>query len=147
MENSRATINEGKGTRVSGETRKVRRTPRRTYARAIGVLSHGRYEVFQATQLSEGGIGFMAKKEFVAGDMVVISLIVPGGGVVVARGQILQGQGLDQTAEHAVGQLIYGVKFIDMSLPLRRLIRNYVTAKTQAEVDLETGDKQKNDAA
>lgn len=127
------------------EGRKQRRTPRRVFSRPIGVLHQGEYEVVLASQLSEGGIGFFSSKKMASNDLVVISLVMPSGGVVVGRGQILQSKSQEESRD---GALHYGVKFIAMSLPLRRLIRNYVTAKTQAEAEKEAeSHKQKDDAA
>jgi len=123
-----------------GLGRQNRRTPRRVFARPIGVLHHGEYAVVQASQLSEGGIGFYSAKEIAQNDLIVISLVMPGGGVVVGRGQINQGRPQD-------GTIHYSVKFVAMSLLLRRLIRNYVTAKTQAEAEMEAEEYKIKDEA
>jgi hypothetical protein len=105
-----------------------RRTPRRQYHRSIGVLCQGSYQVLQAVQLSEGGMLFASTSQFTEKDQVVISLIIPGGGAVVARGEIIYNIAKDKS---------YGVKFAPLPLHLRRLIRNYVTAKTQEEAEQE----------
>lgn len=119
--------------------RRNRRTPRRVFSRPIGVLHQGEYEVVQASQLSEGGIGFISSKQLAHDALVVISLVMPGGGVVVGRGQIVQSRSQGDAFN-------YGVKFIAMSLPLRRMIRNYVTAKTQAEAEMEAEDERSKGA-
>lgn len=108
---------------------KQRRTPRRVYRRSIGVLHGGEYRVVQASQLSEGGLVFQSPDKFAMHDQVVASLILPGGGVVVARGEI------SLNPEGKANQ--FSIKFKPLALQLRRLIRNYVSAKTQAEAELE----------
>ena len=66
-----------------------RRTPRRVYQRPIGVLCRGQYQVLQALQLSEGGLLFQTEKKFATKDQTVLSLVMPGGGVIVARGELI----------------------------------------------------------
>lgn len=109
----------------------MRRTPRRVYERPIGLLRHGEYNVVEALQLSEGGMLFQVKPKFEIKDHIVATLILPSGGAVVARGELLYEL---PTTE---GMRKYGVKFIDLGLHLRRWIRAYVSAKTQAEAEKE----------
>jgi hypothetical protein len=109
-----------------------RRTPRRVYVRPIGVLCLGQYEVQQALQLSESGVLFQSSHKFEVKDQVVASLVLPGDGVVVARGEITSER------SEANGNLHqYGIKFVPLPLHLRRWIRNYVAAKTQEEAEAE----------
>lgn len=121
-------------------TRKARRTPRRVFNRPIGILCQGAFSIVQATQLSEGGLGFLSEDAFPANSKIVISLLLPDGEVVVTRGEILPPH-QDAEPGHCAA------KFLGMSLQLRRLIRNYVTAKTAAEAEIEAVAKKKNDAA
>ena len=110
----------------------ARRTPRRVFLRAIGLLRHGEYILVQALQLSEGGMLFQSPVQFAVGDAIVLSLIIPGGSSIVVRGEVIYskpGQGPIEPQ--------YGVKFAPLALQPRRLIRIYVTAKTQAEAEAE----------
>ncbi len=126
--------------RVDAGTRKGRRTPRRVFNHPIGVLCHGIFEVVQAEKLSEGGVGFQADGQFPPHSNVVISMILPGGQMVVTRGVILEPNGDSPPGRVAV-------KFSEMSLQLKRRIRNYVAAKTQEEAEVEAVEMKKNDAA
>lgn len=109
-----------------------RRTPRRVYMRSIGVLWNGQYMVTQGLQISEGGMLFRTNVSLPIKSQVVISLVLPGGGdVIVTRGEIIY-----ERPGPAEGRQ-YGVRFKNLALNLRRLIRNYVTAKTQAEAEAE----------
>jgi hypothetical protein len=124
-------VNEAKRKPIADQ----KRTPRRVYLRPIGVLCHGEYEVLQALQLSESGIIFQSPEKFKVKDQVVTSLVLPGDGVVVARGEIINERPEDS------GKLSqYGVKFVPLPLHLRRWIRNYVAAKTQEEAEAEEPD-------
>ena len=114
-----------------------RRTPRRVYKRPVGVLCAGRYSLTQALQLSEGGLGFQSAERFGAPCEAVITLILPGGRCVVARAQIIYEKPAPSSSP---GEFLYGVKFSNLPLHLRRIVRNYVTAKTQAEAEQERDD-------
>ena len=117
-------------TKAAGQTR----TPRRVFKRPIGILCAGEYRVLQALQLSEGGVVFSGDAPLKLKDQVVVSLCLPGGGVIVARGEISDVRGeKGRAAQHTL-------KFLPLSLQVRRSIRNYVTAKTQAEAELESGE-------
>lgn len=112
----------------------TRRTPRRVYSRPVGLLRHGEFCLVQALQLSEGGLLFHSPLQFAVGEAIVLSIIVPGGSSVVVRAEIIY---VKPAQPASLGQLQYGVKFAPLTLPLRRLIRIYVTAKTQAEAEAE----------
>ena len=108
-----------------------RRTPRRIYQRPIGILLHGVYDVFQGLQLSEGGLLFRSEKMFAVKSQIVATLVMPGGGVIVTRGEVIYARPDSGRTQQ------FGVKFTSLPLHLRRVIRNYVTAKTQAEAEAE----------
>jgi hypothetical protein len=104
----------------------LRRSPRRVFRRAIGLLYRGTYAVVRAVQLSEGGLLFTAPWALEAGDQVAITLMLPLGGSCIVRAEILYASTEEKGA--------YGARFKDvLSLAQRRLIRSYVSAKTQQE--------------
>jgi c-di-GMP-binding flagellar brake protein YcgR len=129
---------------VSGR-RNVRRTPRRAYVRPVGILSHGSYEVQRGLQLSEGGMLFQSAKDFKAKQQIVATLIIPNGGTVVARGEVIYVNNVNNVNNvnktKSGGEPHYGIKFSGLSLQLRRLIRNFVSAKTQEEAEAERFDE------
>jgi Tfp pilus assembly protein PilZ len=95
----------------------------------------------QAVQLSEGGMLFQSSESFAVGDAIVLSIIVPGGSSVVVRGDVIYSRPAPTSANAGEArELQFGVKFAPLTLPLRRLIRIYVTAKTQAEAEAEQFD-------
>jgi c-di-GMP-binding flagellar brake protein YcgR len=109
----------------------TRRSPRRVFNRAIGLLRDGSYEVAQALQISEGGMAVVAPANMKVGARMVITLVIPGGDGLVLRAFVV--------SERApVGKMrTYGIQFTTLDLHQRRMIRAYVSAKTQAEAEEE----------
>lgn len=108
-----------------------RRTPRRVYQRPVGLLIDGGYSLVSALQLSEGGTLFVSGSKLKLNSPIVVSLVLPGTGCVVARGELIYER------PHPSGGFQYGVRFSELQRPQRRLIRNYVAAKTQEEAEVE----------
>lgn len=109
----------------------ARRTPRRVYNRAIGVLYNGQYNITQGLQISEGGMLFRSNQPIPTKGQIVVSVVLPGGAVIVSRGEVIYER------SDADGFRQFGVRFKDLPIQQRRVIRNYVTAKTQAEAEEE----------
>ncbi|MEK7358725.1 MAG: PilZ domain-containing protein, partial [Bdellovibrionota bacterium] len=98
----------------------ARRTPRRVFNRAIGVLHGGRYSIQQALQLSEGGMLFTSDSRFANGERIVATVLLPGGDGILFQAEIIYGRpGLN-------GSFQYGVKFNGVGIHHKRMIRNYV---------------------
>lgn len=136
-----------------------RRTPRRVFDRKVGLLLKGKFYSVQASDLSENGLMIGGPEGWVLNTHAVVSLIMPSGGVVVSRGELvaksepLKGMVVEIPEEDSEGPVLakgavsaaakkppkvvpmvtYALKFIDLSLDGRRLIRIYVTAKTETE--------------
>lgn len=109
----------------------ARRTPRRVFNRAIGVLHHGTYSIQQAMQLSEGGLLFVSSARFANGDSIVATVLLPGGDGILFQGEIIYAR------PGSNGTFQYGVKFKTVAIHHKRMIRNYVSAKTQKEAEAE----------
>ena len=108
-----------------------RRSPRRAFNRAIGLLRGGVYELGEAIQISESGLSFVTETRLQAEDRCVVTLVIPGGGCLVLRGSVI-------TESAKIGRMnSYGIEFRALDLHQRRMIRSYVSAKTQAEAELE----------
>lgn len=108
-----------------------RRSPRRAFNRAIGLLRDGDYELAQAVQLSELGLSFVIASRFEINDACVVTLMIPGSGPLVLRASVTSESG-------KVGKMFsYGLEFGALDLHQRRMIRSYVSAKTEAEAELE----------
>ncbi len=109
----------------------TRRSPRRVFNRAVGILSGGDYELGQALQISEGGVAFVTSTTLQIGAHLVVTLVIPGGAGLVLRGFVVN-------ARDPIGKMnSYGIQFDPLDLHQRRMIRSYVSAKTQAEAERE----------
>lgn len=98
------------------------------------MLLGGEYEVVKALQLSEGGMLISTSRKRALRSNIVLTLLLPGGSCVIARAMLIyDNQSTDSDFQ-------YGVKFLDLDIPRRRLIRSYVTAKTQQEAENEKAD-------
>lgn len=103
-----------------------RRSPRRVFKRPVGILLHGEYMICQALQLGEGGMMVNIPHEIKPGTRVVVTVFIPGGGHALVQAEVLYTNGQDNG-------MCYGMKFENLSLAHKRHVRNYVSAKTQAE--------------
>jgi hypothetical protein len=107
------------------------RSPRRVFNRAIGLFRDGKFELAQALQISEGGMAFVTPLDLRVGSRVVVSLMIPGANGLVLRGSVVN-------ERQRVGNMrTYGIQFSTLDLHERRMIRSYVSAKTQAEAEEE----------
>jgi hypothetical protein len=116
----------------------ARRTPRRTFQRPVGFLMSGGYDIVQGVQVSEGGILVTAPKNKFPGikvaQQLVATFIIPGGVVIVAKGEIVY------VKPYVKDTVQLGIRFETLPLHERRLIRIYVSAKTQQESQAEAED-------
>lgn len=118
---------------IKSPSSKTRRSPRRAFRRPAGLLSGGNYELIHALQISEGGMLVESRARLFAKAKVVVSLIIPGAGPVIARAEVIY------IMQSEMGRAVpaFGLQFVDLALPERRLIRNYVAAKTEEEAESE----------
>ena len=106
----------------------ARKFPRRSLVSPVGCLSHGNYHVAQLNQLGEGGC--LVESEFVMaiGDTIVMTLKIPGGQFFCGRGQILYTKKSSNS-----GFMLYGCRFNELHLDVKRSIRAFVADKTEIE--------------
>jgi hypothetical protein len=109
----------------------ARRTPRRVFNRAIGVLYGGRYSIQQALQLSEGGMLFSSDSQFENGERMVATVLLPGGHGILFQAEVIYRR------PGPNGSFQYVLKLGNVSIHQKRMIRNYVSAKTQKEAEAE----------
>ena len=115
------------------EARKViakRRFPRRRFRQKIGVLWRGSYAISESVQIGEGGMLAAASFGFEIGDNVIVSFQIPGREFVVVKASV-------QYERQENGRKVHGLKFLNISFEQRRLLRDFVSAKTEAEAHLE----------
>jgi hypothetical protein len=108
-----------------------RRSPRRVFDSPVGVLHNGKYRLRLATHLSEGGMMVILDDSYKVKDLVLMTILLPAGGHAIVRAELLY------SADLPDGKKGFGMRFQGLQLAQRRLIRNYISAKTQAEAELE----------
>ena len=89
----------------------------------------GKYALQDSLELSEGGMLLRSESKFAKNQRIVVTVIIPSGGTVVAAGEIIY---INPPAKGSRGHS-YGVKYSELERNLRRIIRNYVSAKTEEE--------------
>lgn len=110
------------------------RSPRRVFNRAIGLLCDGKFGLAQALQISESGMALVTPLELVPQSRLVVTLVLPGGDGLVLRAHVV-------AEREPVGKMrSYGIQFYTLGLHERRMVRAYVSAKTQAEAEEERSD-------
>jgi hypothetical protein len=110
------------------------RSPRRVFNRAIGLLCDGRFELAQALQISESGMALVTPLELIPQARLVVTLVMPSGDGLVLRANVV-------AEREQVGKMrSYGIQFDTLGLHERRMVRAYVSAKTQAEAEEERPD-------
>jgi len=72
-------------------------------------------------------------------DHVVITAILHGGESLVVTAEVLY----EAPNSSVQGMRSYGIRFLDLPLNQRRMIRNYVSAKTLEEAELEVDEMTK----
>ena len=108
-----------------------RKSPRRAFNRPVGILVNGHYLVVEALQISEGGLLVTSYVELSIKESIVVTLLLPGGGHAAARAEILYRKKPTEKGQPAA----FGLQFINLPMMKKRIIRNYVAAKTQEEAE------------
>ena len=126
----------------------TRRAPRRTYRRPMGLLFDGEYQVVEGRQLSEGGARIVVPeslaRRWMAGRSGTLTLILPdqpgvdheAQGQPHDRAMVVRAVAIYQSP--VAEGVAMGVKFSDLPFHYRRMIRNYVAAKSADEVAFES---------
>jgi hypothetical protein len=109
------------------------RAPRRAYGRPMGLLFKGAYFVCLGVQVSETGMLVAIDLAMTKGECALLTLILPGGGSVVTRGEVVNFRSKGDS-----GLPEFGFKFTEIKISDRRQIRNYVSAKTRLEAEAES---------
>ncbi len=102
-----------------------RKTPRRSYERLVGVMIRGKYEVYKANQIGEGGMMIELPASLKSGEWILVTLILPMSLVtIVGRAEVLY-------KKAKVSDVVFqtGLKFINLETSKRRAIRDFVSAK------------------
>lgn len=111
-----------------------RRTPRRKIDAKIGVMIKGKFHVARCVQIGEGGILLQTDMEIETKKQYLVSIIIPLEGMIVGRVEILY-------KKPYVGTSVYGCQFSNLDFKYKKVIRIYVSQKTEMEGDEEFGDQ------
>lgn len=106
---------------------KKRRFPRRKFHRNVGYLYKGQYNVVECVQIGEGGMMVYSPHAHQKGDCVVVSFMVPGRDFIICRAMV------QYPMQDQQGRTLYGMRFIDISFEYRRMLRDFISAKTEDE--------------
>ena len=107
------------------------RSPRRVFSRAIGLLRDGTFALAQGIQISESGMALVTPLPLAVDSRLVVTFVIPGGNGLVLRAHVV-------SERDPVGKMrSYAIQFHALDLHERRMIRSYVSAKTQAEAEQE----------
>ncbi len=122
----------------------TRRAPRRAYRRPMGLLFDGEYQVIEGRQLSEGGamviVPAVLARRWTAGRSGTLALILPeqlgsdaeSSASADERAMVLRAVAIYQNP--VPEGVAIGLKFSELPFQNRRMIRNYVAAKSADEV-------------
>jgi hypothetical protein len=105
-----------------------RKFPRRKFHGYVGVLHRSLYDLCQCAVLGEGGMAFLADREFPNMGLVVVTFKIPGDLLISIRGEIRNVR-LHQDTK----LFFHGIQFFSLPIEDRRKIRSYVSARTQNE--------------
>lgn len=100
-----------------------RRYPRRTFKRKVGVLFDGKYMIFDAVEVGEGGMSIISDTILTVGRHLVVSFQIPQGGFVSLRAEI------KSIRKHGTSG-IHGLYFEKIEFMNKRQIRSYVSERT-----------------
>ncbi len=105
-----------------------RKYPRRQFVRTIGILSAGVYYISKSCEIGEGGLSFVISGDVALHDEVILSFYIPGKELIVVRAAI-RATNKDKTS----GGFIIGCHFENLKFEHKRLIRTFVSEKTEME--------------
>jgi PilZ domain len=113
-----------------------RRYPRRGFRKPIGILYQGHFWLCLGEEVGEGGIGINSARTLPENALVIITFFVPGAEIAVIRCRIRY-----HTAAKIEGQTRLGLQFLDAGFELKKKIRDYIAAKSEAEAQTDFVEK------
>lgn len=116
---------------MSNELKSRRRTPRRKIDAKIGILLKGEFCLAKCLQIGEGGILLATHLPVEVKQKYLISVIIPLEGMVIGRIEILYEK------SRASSTAIYGCQFFELDFRFKKIVRSYVSQKTELEGDEE----------
>ena len=110
-----------------------RRTPRRAHERVVGILFKGKYTLMRSLQISEGGMLLELSRAQRLSDVILVTLLIPKSliHIMVSAEIIYQ---MDEAKDKDAQLANFGVRFIGLEASKKRLIRDYISSKSKAEM-------------
>lgn len=100
-----------------------RKFPRRAFSRMVGVLLSGKYEMFKAGEIGEGGLSIFGDVAFPEGHHIVLTFQIPGGDFVSLRSIVRSSKMQD-------GRFNHGLSFESIQFTHKRQIRAFVSSRS-----------------
>ncbi|MEQ1878559.1 MAG: PilZ domain-containing protein [Bdellovibrionia bacterium] len=114
---------------MSGRVLAKRRFPRRRFRRPIGVLFDGVYSIGRGEEIGEGGLSIAFNEAFKEGKNLLVTFALEDE-LHVMRGEVRYAKTQGQ-------EFILGIAFQNISFKFKKLIRRYIGAKSEQELDNE----------
>ncbi len=109
-----------------------RKYPRRAFNKSVGILFQGEYFICTAGTIGEGGMLLYLPKPLEIDQQMLLSFQIPGGDFISLRGDVRGAQG--ESTEFGIP---FGIRFINMTFNHKRMIRNFVSDRTESEVEIQ----------
>jgi hypothetical protein len=112
-----------------------RKYPRRRYRQPVGILHRGKFWLTRGEEIGEGGLLVNSDRPIAQGEMVIISLFIPGGDIAIIRSEVRY-QFDSRASGSSIGNFI-GFQFTSVIFKHKKKIRDYIAAKSEAEAELD----------
>lgn len=113
---------------MSTNFRRQRRFPRRYFNRNVAVLVKGQHFLCGSGEIGEGGMQVSGELKLDLGQVLLVSFIMNHEHFVSVRAEVRNQH------RRSSGGKGFGLMFLNLPLSVKRLIRNYVAAKSDSEI-------------
>jgi hypothetical protein len=117
---------------MSGRVIRKRRFPRRRFRRPIGFLLDGKYQIVTGEEIGEGGISLFTSNPVRDGKPILLTFALEGD-LHIMRGVVRYSNTVSDGS-------VLGIAFDHISFKFKKLIRRYIGAKTEEEMNYERKD-------
>ena len=112
--------------KAQGDGLARRRFPRRLFRRAISWLHQGHYCLGRGMEIGEGGMLIEGEMQMAVGDTLIVNFMMITG-ICMVKSEVRS------IRAGADGLLQYGLQFINLTYDGKKGIREFISAKTEAE--------------
>lgn len=115
---------------MSGNLLVKRRFPRRRFRRPIGILLDGHYHINRGEEVGEGGLSVISQFDLPEGKNVIVTFALEDE-LHIMRGEVRSKKAATNS------EYVLGIAFLNIGFQYKKLIRRYIGAKTEQELDME----------